>query len=567
MNLSGIERVSIALITTLVFGILGFISVQQESEKIKSRNHETARSIGVRAASNLSLPIYNVDTDLAERILKTEFAVEELSSLIVMETDGNLFAGLARGVDGKILDLKVPNLTFTRPDYMQILTYKQAEQVLDLGHIKVYLDPHVGNRQIESYIQQVFFTLATADIALLCLIYMFFNKMAVTTRKAEAAHMAARHSQQQMRAVIESSRDLIAALDPQHRLITFNTAFAAHIKRNYGHDVKQGEDFTSIIQSLSGAESLVQKETWNKALQGESFLNTYAIGAADPSDTTYWEASFSPIIDDEGFLLGAVCLNRHVTESKKDQEELKQRAEDLAKSNSMLENFAFIASHDLKEPLRKMRLQSQILLQEHYKNLNAEGQKYLSNIEDASLRMTQLISSVLSVAMVKQQKVVTETIDITNLLDKIQNSLSSELKQRPFAINYKNMPSIISNEGLISSLFQNLVENAIKYSRAEVARVTISYHPYDAHHHFAISDNGIGISKEYYGKIFEIFQRLHNKTEFPGSGVGLSICKTIVDRLGGKIWVESELGSGSTFHFTLAKTPPKASSNSADRAA
>lgn len=230
---------------------------------------------------------------------------------------------------------------------------------------------------------------------------------------------------------------------------------------------------------------------------------------------------------------------------------LKNAMDDLKRSNEELQQFAYAASHDLKEPLRAIISYSQ-LLEEYYRDkIDIEGKKFLDFILEGSYRMKKLIEDLLAYSRIATQN---KTLKLTNLNDVLKDvllNLQEATKETGAVINYGKLPILAVNETQIMQLFQNLISNAIKFQSDEIPNINISAEQKNNIWEFSVKDNGIGIEPEFFDRIFKIFQRLHTREEYPGSGIGLAICKRIVQMHGGKIWVDSEIGKGSTFYFTI----------------
>lgn len=239
-----------------------------------------------------------------------------------------------------------------------------------------------------------------------------------------------------------------------------------------------------------------------------------------------------------------------ITERKKAEQELRQKTEELARSNQELEQFAYVASHDLQEPLRMITSYVQLLASRYKDKLDKDANEFIDFAVDGSNRMRTLIKSLLEYSRINRIKPF-EFIDLDDLLKDVLQNLSSQIKEANAIIKLEKMPVIYGDAVLMGQLFQNLITNAIKFKGEKDPQIEISYKKENKHYLFSVKDNGIGIQKEYVNKIFVIFQRLHRKDQYPGTGIGLAICKKIVERHQGKIWVESELGKGSTFYFTI----------------
>jgi light-regulated signal transduction histidine kinase (bacteriophytochrome) len=240
-----------------------------------------------------------------------------------------------------------------------------------------------------------------------------------------------------------------------------------------------------------------------------------------------------------------------VTEHKSTEEKLKQLAEKLSTSNKELEQFAYVASHDLQEPLRMVASYIQLLQRRYKGQIDKEADEFIGYAVDGVVRMKTLINDLLIYSRVNTREFPVEPTDVNKIIEQVKTNLKSAIEESGASIIYYNLPTINCSPLQLTQLLQNLVSNAIKFRRDEPPRVEITAKRSDDEWLFSVSDNGIGISEEFSEKIFVIFQRLHNYNEYPGTGIGLAICKKIVEKLGGHIWVESEVGKGSTFNFVI----------------
>ncbi|MEW5803440.1 MAG: ATP-binding protein [bacterium] len=255
--------------------------------------------------------------------------------------------------------------------------------------------------------------------------------------------------------------------------------------------------------------------------------------------------------DDE--LLGIVEDFKDISEWKKAEKELAQRAEELARSNRDLQQFAYVASHDLQEPLRMVASYVQLLSRRYKGRLDSDADDFIAYAVDGALRMQNLINDLLSYSRVGTHGREFEPTDFTEVLNRVKGNLQTAITESNAVIIHESMPTLMADGSQMVQLFQNLISNAIKFRSQEQPLIQVSAESQEGAWVFSVHDNGIGIDPEYFGRIFTIFQRLHNKAEYPGTGIGLAICKRIVERHGGRIWVNSEPGKGSTFYFTIPK--------------
>jgi len=249
------------------------------------------------------------------------------------------------------------------------------------------------------------------------------------------------------------------------------------------------------------------------------------------------------------------CIGRDITERKKAEEMLKSKMEELAQSNSELEQFVYVASHDLQEPLRMITSYLQLLQRRYQGKFDDKADKYIYFAVDGASRMQVLINDLLELSRVTTKASEPEPTDSEFILNQVLSNLELYIKQNRVTVSHDPLPQIIADSTQLAQVFQNLIANVIKYHNEETPKINISAEKKASEWVFSVQDNGIGIDPQYSEKIFEVFKRLHKKEEYPGTGIGLAICKKIIERHSGRIWVESELGNGSTFYFTLPINP------------
>lgn len=247
---------------------------------------------------------------------------------------------------------------------------------------------------------------------------------------------------------------------------------------------------------------------------------------------------------------------KDITEQKLAEEALKTKSEELERSNKELEQFAYIASHDLQEPLRTITSYLQLLEKQTKSKLDKDSLEFLGFAVDGAKRMYVLIQDLLVYSRVTMKTKTPELIDCSIILQIVLDNLQESIHINKAIITADSLPKIKADKFQMIQLFQNIIGNAIKFHREnEISQVHVSVKKMAENGLkewlFSVKDNGIGIAKEYEEKIFALFQRLHSRDKYEGTGIGLSVCKKIVEKHGGKIWMESELGKGTTFYFTL----------------
>jgi PAS domain S-box-containing protein len=267
-----------------------------------------------------------------------------------------------------------------------------------------------------------------------------------------------------------------------------------------------------------------------------------------------YEYIFTPVIGPEDEVELIAGTTRDITERKRAEEEREQLINDLSRSNQELEQFAYIASHDLQTPLRAITGFLDLLSRRYKGKLDPQADEFISFAVEGAQRMHQLINDILAYSRVGTRGKPFEHLESREPLDRALGNLQTEIEEIGVEVISDWLPMVTGDRDQLAQLFQNLVGNAIKYRRTgEPPRIHIAAEERADAWEFRVHDNGIGIDPRYAERIFQIFQRLHTVGEYPGTGIGLAICKKIVERHGGRIWVESEPGKGSTFFFTLPK--------------
>lgn len=252
----------------------------------------------------------------------------------------------------------------------------------------------------------------------------------------------------------------------------------------------------------------------------------------------------------DGVILDITARKLQEEKLQKLNNELKSKATKLVSTNKELEQFAYVASHDLQEPLRMISSFLTLIKNRYQNQLDEEGNKYIYFAVDGAQRMRKIILDLLEFSKIGKTETNIETVDVNKTIESICLLFANKIKEKDVKIIYNKQPIIKNFSTPIQQIFSNLIGNSLKY---EATEITISYAELDKHWQFAVADNGIGINPIYFEKIFIIFQRLHNKDNYSGTGIGLAITKKIIESLGGNIWVKSEEGKGSTFYFTILK--------------
>jgi PAS domain S-box-containing protein len=284
--------------------------------------------------------------------------------------------------------------------------------------------------------------------------------------------------------------------------------------------------------------------------RGEPFHCEYRMLARDRR--TVWIHDTAELVEDAP---GGRPLQHGVlfdiSERKRAEQELARKAEELARSNAELELFAYVASHDLQEPLRMVASYTQLLARRYQGKLSAEADEFIGFAVDGATRMQQLIQDLLSYSRLTTRGKALHFTQADAACKSAIENLRESIRESNAQVRVEPLPGVFADATQLTQLFQNLVGNAIKYRTERRPDICIAANRHGSEWVFTVQDNGIGIESQYFGRIFQMFQRLHTRKEYSGTGIGLAVCRKIVERHGGKIWVESQPGQGSTFLFTI----------------
>jgi PAS domain S-box-containing protein len=378
----------------------------------------------------------------------------------------------------------------------------------------------------------------------------------ITAIKEAQVALEKAHSQQQItlngiQDLMEASLDIICLLDEHGCFVQIS----ANCERLLGYtpDELTGRHYTELLLPEEKPAAIereavilqgsIVRDSENRYLTKDGkIISLLATAIWSPESRTF----FSILKDATEKQMTA----RQLTELN---EILKKRAAELQTSNIELERFAYVASHDLQEPLRMVSSFLQLLEKKLEGNLDETSKKYIYFAIDGAERMKTLIQDLLQYSRIGTSKELVVNVDCNEVMNSVKNIYMLAIRETGAELLIHPLPVIKAEKGQIHQLFQNLVGNAIKYSNPGPPKIEIGYEEQPEHWQFYVKDQGIGINQKFFDKIFVIFQRLHNKTEYTGTGIGLAICKKIVERHGGTIRVESEQGKGSTFFIRLPK--------------
>jgi len=250
-------------------------------------------------------------------------------------------------------------------------------------------------------------------------------------------------------------------------------------------------------------------------------------------------------------LRGALKDKEARQERNRNQQALAGKVEELARSNADLKQFAYVASHDLQEPLRMVSAYTQLLAERYHGKLDEQANKYIDYAVDGAARMQSLIQDLLAFSRVGRQETALKITDCNEIVAQAMRDLQAAILESGAAVTHGRLPRVMASSSQLKQVFQNLIGNGLKFRRSEAPMIRISAEKRDSNWIFSVADNGIGISPEHAESIFVIFNRLHTRTEYQGNGIGLAICKKIIERHGGAIHAVPNQGGGTIFRFTL----------------
>lgn len=263
------------------------------------------------------------------------------------------------------------------------------------------------------------------------------------------------------------------------------------------------------------------------------------------------ETIFVPLEKTKGVQDVVLSQTRDIRRSKSYQAQLEERTRELERSNSDLETFAYVSSHDMQEPLRMISNYMQLLKKRYSDKLEPEAVEYIEYANKGAVTLSQLIKDLLSYSRISRTEIKREPVNMNELFNEVKHTLQIQIADKNATVTTDPLCTVMADRNLLFLVLQNLILNGLKYNLNEAPEVHVSCSPQNGFQLFCVRDNGMGINPTHQQYIFEPFKRLHTKNEIPGTGLGLSICKKIIDRSGGRIWVESAEGQGARFYFTL----------------
>ena len=358
-----------------------------------------------------------------------------------------------------------------------------------------------------------------------------------------------KESEAKYRGLLEAAPDAMVVVSETGQIVLLNVQ--AEQQFGYSRDELLGQDVTAIIPT--GFAERLQAD----ALRTPEETTTQQIGmgielSARRKDNSQFpiEVMLSPLRSSQGILVTAAI--RDITQRKSAEEHLLQTVGELKRSNDELQHFAYVASHDLQEPLRMVASYTELLAKRYKGRLDSDADDFIAYAVDGSNRMQRLINDLLAYSRAGTSTDPPRRISSEGALRSALTNLKATIVESAAVVTHDELPLVTMDDTQLTQVFQNLIGNAVKYRGTEAPRIHISaVSTTGTEWIFSVRDNGLGIEPQYFEKIFVLFQRLHGRAEFAGTGIGLAICKKMLERLGGRIWVESEASNGSTFHFAI----------------
>ena len=369
----------------------------------------------------------------------------------------------------------------------------------------------------------------------------------ITERKEAEKNVGQMESR--YRGLLEAAPDAMVVVNHTGEIVLLN--LQAEKQFGYRRDELVGQKVKSIIPE-GFAERLVADGTRSaaEALVQQIGMGIELYGRRKNGSEFPIEIMLSPLESPDGILVTAAI--RDISVRKNSEQHLVNTVGELKRSNDELQQFAYVASHDLQEPLRMVASYTQLLAQRYKGRLDSDADEFIAYAVDGANRMQRLIQDLLAYSRAGTNGKALHEISSENALKEALTSLRAPIKESGAVVTHDSLPAITTDETQLAQVFQNLVGNAIKYRSIEIPHVHVSAMKNGGNEWiFSVRDNGIGIDPQYFERIFILFQRLHGQEDFKGTGIGLAICKKIVEHLGGRIWVESQPEKGSSFCFTL----------------
>jgi PAS domain S-box-containing protein len=506
---------------------------------IGGRRFTTADIDFMRGMANIYAQAINRSRVEGELRLSREYfrsLIENISNVIgVMDQDGAVLfvsksvkAVLGRDPD-RLVGVKI--FSYHDPAYLERLQQAHQEALRNL-HRPVRVETRIRHEN-GSWVDCEIVLQSTTSLA--------GRPVIVSTLRDITERKRMERERSLLALIVESSDDAIISRDLEGRVTSWNPG----AERLYGY--KASEMLGKQREIFEAPEQVAQMRAhFETVIRTRRPLRLEAKRRRKDGSLVEVSATISPLLGPDGGILGTAAISRDITERQ-----LAERARELARSNAELEEFAYVASHDLKEPLRVMGGYAQLLKQRLAGKVDAETTRFLTYIENAARRGLALNDALLTYARLAPETRALTLVDCDAVVTEVMRDLQPALESVSATVTREPLPRVMADRALLVQLFENLIANAIKFKGRQPLTIHIGAERQPFQWQFAVRDNGIGVDPHYHERIFEMFQRLHRTDEYPGTGIGLAICKKAVQKLGGRIWVESEVDKGAIFYFTI----------------
>jgi PAS domain S-box-containing protein len=373
----------------------------------------------------------------------------------------------------------------------------------------------------------------------------------ITDRKQAEIHL--RQQEEFLKSIYDGTEQAIFVVDVnadrELRYASFNP-----VSEKYAGVTNEQIQGKTPIEAFGEVVGSSLRQNYERSLQAAASI-TYEEQLNFATHSIWTLTTLVPLWNEQNQIYRIIGTATDITDRKQAELELQNQKQDLARSNAELQQFAYVASHDLQEPLRMITSYLELLERRYKGQLDERADKFIAYAVDGATRMQTLINDLLSYSRVGTSTQDWKTVDCEKILQNVLSNLHLSIVQSNAVITHDALPKVNADPSQLTQLFQNLISNAIKFHReAETPQIHIGVNCTNGKWLFSVQDNGIGMESQYLERIFIIFQRLHSKTEYPGTGIGLAVCKKIIERHGGHLRVESQPDQGSTFYFTLPKT-------------
>jgi PAS domain S-box-containing protein len=377
---------------------------------------------------------------------------------------------------------------------------------------------------------------------------LFVLSMDITQRKRTEILLA--RSEQRYRQLVQNISDAIIVDDLQGNIVFANDRF----RKLFG--VTETDIESLVLEDYIAPAYREKLRNWhNRRVAGEEVPHLFEYEGQVKDGNPIWvEVQVSTVIE-EGHIIGTQSAIRDISDRKKAEAKLSQQVESTKRANQELEQFTYMVSHDLQEPLRMITGFLNLLQQEAGEHIEPSAREYIHFAVDGAARMKMMIEDLLRYSRLGASNEDLTLVGIKEAVNGVMDVLHNHIKDSGAQVVVHSLPLIKTNPRLIHQILLNLLSNALKYRSVHTPQIEVGSKRENGYWIFFVKDNGMGIEPRHFDKIFILFQRLHSKSTYPGTGIGLAICKKIIERLGGTIWVDSQPGGGSTFYFSLPETP------------